>query len=245
MCKTIMGVLVALFLTTTLAPAADDNSLQDKISLLRREAASAVKDGRLVSAEEKLNAALRECDALPPSLFRIKTDLLRDLGGVYSKEKRIDKAESVYKLRLDALTAQQKDGQTPDLDIGFALFDLQSVYEVTARAPEAQAYFERARTFYEDCKAGFPGLRARCDHYLADAEALHGSVLFLQKRFDAAIPFLQAVVAREDSQVRPEVMTAALTAYAQILISRGDTAAAQPLIARVMQIRAAHPSRFP
>jgi tetratricopeptide (TPR) repeat protein len=191
-----------------------------------------------------LNAALAECAALSDGLFHVKADLLRDLSDVYSKEKRNDKAESAYRLRLEILTAHQKV-EAPDLNMGSALFDLQSLYEATSRDSEAQDYFERTRDFYERCKNGFPDLRARCDRFLADAEGLRGSGLFLQKRFDEAVPLLQAVIARADVGVRPEVLHAALSAYAQILLSQGDTASARPFIERALRISAANPALFP
>lgn len=220
-------------------------SPESRISVLRTEAASAEKDGQFAVAEEKLNKALRESATLSASLFHVKTDLLRDLGLLYSRQNKNSEAESAFKLRLDSLSAHQTHSQIPDLDIGIALFDLQAIYEGTARNQEAQEYFKRASTFYETCKEHFPSLRAVCDRRLADVESLHGSELFLQKRFDAAVPFLQAAIAREDSGVRPEVLHAALSAYAQILVSKGDTAAARPLIERALRISAAHPELFP
>ena len=53
-------------------------------------------------------------------------------------------------------SAYQQDGQVPDLDVGITLLDLQSIYEGTARSQDAEKYFEHARSFYENCKAGFP-----------------------------------------------------------------------------------------
>jgi TonB family protein len=220
-------------------------SPESRITVLRTEAASAEMDAQFAVAEEKLNEALRESATLSARLFHVKTDLLRDLGNLYFRQKKMDEAESTYKLRLDTLKTHQSDGQAPDLDIGIALFDLQSIYESTARNRDAEEYFEGARTFYENCKKSFPNLAAVCDRRLADAESLHGSELFLQKRFDAAVPFLRAVIAREDSEVRPEVLHAALSAYAQILVSKSETAAARPLIERALRISAANPELFP
>jgi TonB family protein len=229
---------------TSVVPAMADDTPESRIASLRASAADSMKAGQFALAEDKLNAALKECATLPAGLFHIKSDVLKDFGRLYDAEKKTDKAEAVYRSRLDLLTAGNKDGQAPDLDVGIALFDLLSLYEVAGRSMEALGYFERARSFYDNCKRGFPELRAVCDRRLADVEGLHGSVLFLQKRFDLAIPFLEAVIAREDSGVRPEVLHAALSAYAQILISRGDTATAQPLIARALRISAANPSLF-
>jgi hypothetical protein len=43
---------------------------------------------------------------------------------------------------------------------------------------------ERARTFYEQCKTGFPDLYDVCDIRLADVEGVHGAALAVKKHFD-------------------------------------------------------------
>jgi hypothetical protein len=120
------------------------------------------------------------------------------------------------------------------------LFDLQSTIELStltnAREGEGLESFEKARAFYETCKAEFPDMKAVCDRRLADVEGLHGSVLLLKKRNDEAAPFLKAVTDRPDSGVREEVMTAALKGYATILISQGRTADAKVIVERVRQL---------
>jgi hypothetical protein len=104
---------------------------------------------------------------------------------------------------------------------------------------------EKGRAFYETCKSSFPRLRPVCDRGLADMEGLHGSELFLQKRYDEAIPFLDAVNSRQDSEVRPEVLYAALMARAQILFDQHELATAKPLVDRALRISAANPTHFP
>ena len=110
-------------------------------------------------------------------------------------------AESVYKERLAILLAHQEPSGRPDLDIGIALFDLQSVLDAAnlsseARDAEALSYVERARSFYEQCKERFPDLVKTCDRRLADVEGTHGTVLALKKHFDEALPFLKSVTDR-------------------------------------------------
>jgi hypothetical protein len=149
------------------------------------------------------------------------------------------KAEAVYKERLDILVANQKAGTRPDLDIGIALFELQSELSDpidTLKDADETAYMEQARRFYEQCKAGFPDLRSICDRRLADVEGLHGSLLTLKKRFDEAIPFLKAVTDRPDSGVRKEVLTGALKGYATILILQGRAAEAVPFVQRAQRL---------
>src|SRR5580692_6886089 len=117
-----MKVVVAFYLATTLTLAADDASMVNRITVFWEAATKASKNGEFPLAEEKLNAALKECAALPDSQFHLKTGLLGDLAELYSKEKQVDKAASAYKLRLDTLISHHKDGEAPDLDIGNALF---------------------------------------------------------------------------------------------------------------------------
>jgi len=217
---------------------------QSGILSLRMEATKASQSGQLAAAEEKLKEALGECDALLPDSYQLKTDLLRDLGNLYSSEKQLDKAESAYKMRLEILGAQQKEGQTPILDIGIALFDLQTIYEVRGPSSEAQSYMTQAVMFYTTCMNSFPELRSVCDRRLADVQGLHGSELFLQKRYDEAIPYLDAVIARGDNEVRPEVLSAALTARSKIFLTSNEPAKAQALALRAIQIRAANPTHF-
>jgi tetratricopeptide (TPR) repeat protein len=240
-----MGIVIAFFLLTVPAFAAEYASVQDKIASLQDRAAKAVQTGQFAAAEEELNEALQACAALPAGSYRVRADVLRGLAELYAKQNKPDKAEWAYKSRVDFLNAQKADGKQPILEIGIALFDLQSLYEATARNEEAREYMERARTFYENCKNGSPDLKAVCDRRLADVEGLHGSELFLQKRYDEAIPFLRAVVDRQDFGVRPEVLYASLAAYSQILANRGQWIVALPLIARARRIKASNPANFP
>lgn len=216
-----------------------------RISALRAEATKAANSGQFTVAEEKMNAAIKECAALQPDQWQVKTDVLHELGLLYSKENKNEKAESIFKLRVDILEAHQKLSHTPILDLGIAYFDLQSIYEAAFRDAEAEEYMQKARSFYTNCKKVLPARSAWCDSHLADVEGLHGSHLFNEKRFDEALLFLEPVAARPDSQVRPEVLLAALLANAQILVNRGEMTKAQPLIDRARRIKAANPGLFP
>lgn len=195
--------------------------------------------------EDGYREALKRCESVPAAAepFRCKADVLRALAGFYSKRSDTAKAEEVLKERLDVLTPHQIPGKAPDLDVGIALFDLQSAYEVeslknAAAEPAGQEYFEKARSFYEKCIEGFPELQPRCDHDLADAEGLHGAVLYLKMRYDEAAPFSKAVVDRPEGIVRKEVLDSALKTYAAILVTRGRFAEAQVLVDRVKRLEA-------
>lgn len=147
--------------------------------------------------------------------------------------------------RLRLLRSFVRQEQSPDLDIGIALFDLQSVLEGSSTQNpgyerEGEEYFKQSKRFYDSCKAGFPALAALCDRRLADAEGLHGSVLYLKKRYAQAVPFLRAVIDRPDTGVRREVLTAALKAYAMILISSGKYQDARPFAERAQRLEAGH-----
>lgn len=234
----------ALLLILPLAFGADPEVAQRNATALIRKADQALAANRIEEAEGAYKAAIEQCDLLPPDKYHCKTDVQWKLGRLYGKVGDVAKAEAVYKSRVTVLEAHQEVGERPDLDLGIALFDLESVVEggnlkSTDRDADGLESFERARTFYEHCKADFPDLNATCDHRLADVEGFHGSVLLLKRKFDAAAPFLKSVVDRPDSVVRREVLTAALRGYATILISRGQPADAQALMERVRRLESA------
>jgi hypothetical protein len=165
--------------------------------------------------------------------------VLETLGRFYAHLKDRERTETVYKERLKILVAHQKAGARPDLEIGSTLFELQGVtsYENdTSRDADETAYMEQARRFYEQCKAGFPDLRNKCDRGLADVEGLHGSLLTLKRRLDEAAPFLQAVIDRPDSGVRKEIMIGALKGHATALILQGRADEAQEFMQRAKRL---------
>jgi tetratricopeptide (TPR) repeat protein len=240
-----MRIAAAVLCVFVRLSAADGTALERKILSLREAAAALVRGSDLSAAEEKLQAALEACAGLPARQVFIRTELRREIGNLYSRQKKAGKAESAYKSRLDLLERQQRVGPPPILELGIALFDLQSLYTATGRLQEAQTYMERGRAFYQACKSGYPNMRATCDRRLADVEGMQGSGLFLNKRYDEALPFLEAVTARPDDGVRPEVLYAALMGEAQILRSRLRLPTAMRLTQRAQRVKAAHPSNFP
>jgi len=219
----------------------DNQAIQRIIDDILRQADQAASSNRNAEAEQGYKAALGHCDLQSPSMYHCKTNVLWRLGRFYSHAKDGLKAEAIYKERLDILLSHQEAGARPDLDIGIALLDLQSVLSNpndTSRDMDETAYMVQGRQFYENCKAGFPDLRNTCDRRLADVEGLHGSLLTLKKRFDEAAPFLKAVIDRPDSGVRKDVMVAALNAHATGLISHGKAAEAQEFIQRAKRLEA-------
>jgi len=221
---------------------ADPGTIQQRATALVERADQSAKLGQNAEAEEGYKAAIRECDAMPPDQYHCKTGVLWSLGHFYSRVKDRERAEATYKERLEVLLANQIAGKRPDLDVGIAFFDLQSILSNpfdTSRDADESRYMKQARAFYESCKASFPDLREICDRRQVDVEGMHGSLLFLRKRFDEAAPFLKAVTDRPDSGVRKEIMTAALKAQATILISKGQAAEAQGLMDRVRRLEAA------
>ena len=218
---------------------ADSEAVQRKVTALTEAADRALASGKLSEAEEGYKSAIRECDSLPPSKYHCKTDELRKLGNLYSHMKDPVRAESVLKQRLAILIGNHAPSVRPDVDIGIALFELMSLLDNStsaARDGEAANYMERARTFYEQCKAGFPDLYDVCDIRLADVEGVHGAALAVKKHFDQALPFLKAVIDRGDNGVRRETMIGALNGYALVLISKGQSAEAQEFIDRAKRL---------
>jgi tetratricopeptide (TPR) repeat protein len=235
----LLALLTVPFIGNAQSKEKNNEIIQRIIDGIVRNADQAVASNRNDEAEQGYKAALGHCDLQSPVRVRCKTDALWRLGRFYSHMKDRVKAEAVYKQRLDILVANQKAGARPDLDIGIALFELQSELSNptdTSRDADETAYMEQARRFYGQCKAGFPDLRSICDRRLADVEGLHGSLLTLKKGFDEAIPFLKAVTDRPDSGVRREVLTGALKGYATILILQGRAAEAVPFVQRAQRL---------
>jgi tetratricopeptide (TPR) repeat protein len=235
-----MRTRILFLLCLVRVSGADPEAVQRKVTALTEAADRALASGKLSEAEEGYKSAIRECDSLPPSKYHCKTDELRKLGNLYSRLKDPVRAESVLKQRLAILIANHAPSVRPDVDIGIALFELMALIDAdsttTARDAEAANYMERARTFYEQCKAGFPDLYDVCDIRLADVEGIHGAALAVKKRFDDALPFLKAVVDRGDAGARRETMIAALNGYALILISRGQSVEAQEFVDRAKRL---------
>jgi len=218
---------------------ADSEAVQRKVTALTEAADRALAAGKLSAAEEGYKSAIRECNSLPPDKYHCATDRLRKLGNLYSLLKEPAKAETVYKQRLAILIAKHAPSVRPDVDIGIALFELMALMDAdstTARDAEAANYMERARTFYEQCKTGFPDLYDVCDIRLADVEGVHGAALAVKKHFDQAFPFLKGVIDRGDTGVRRETMIGALNGYALVLISKGQSAEAQEFIDRAKRL---------
>lgn len=197
--------------------------------------------GDAAGAEKGYKEAIKKCDQLPPAQYHCKTDVLRKLGNLYAQMMDAPRAEATFKQRLAILEAHHKDGERPDLDLGIALFDLQITLgganlANTKRDADEQDYANRARTFYQQCKANFADLRATCDRRLADIEGFQGAFFFLKDRLDEATPLLKAVVDRPDSGVRKEVLALALEGYAKVLLRRGRATDAEPVLQRLQRL---------
>lgn len=238
-----MRVRFLFFLYCISVFGTDIEAVQRKIIAMTQAGDKALASGQIAAAADGYKSAIRECDSLPPEKYHCKTDGLWKLARLYSQVKDPVNAEAVYKERLAILLAHQEPSSRPDLDLGIAWFDLQSVVEASdltseSRDAEALSYVERARSFYEQCKTRFPDLWKTCDRRLADVEGGHGTVLALKKHFDEALPFLKSVIDRPDSGVRKEMMIAALVSYSKILILRGQSVEAQQLIERAKRLSA-------
>ncbi len=226
-------------ITLQAAFGADSTTIQRQVTSFVQRGDQALATGQDGDAEDAYKAALNQCGLLAD--YHCTTDVLRKLGRSYDHFGRKLQAGAVYKQIVNILVARQVPGGRPDLAMGIALFDLQSLFSNaadTTRDADELAYMDQARTFYEQCM-GFPDLRAVCDRRLADVEGLHGSLYTLKRRFDEAAPFLKAVIARPDAGVRQEVLVAALKAYATILIIEGRAAEAQPFLQRAQRLETA------
>jgi len=232
-----------ILIAASITFGADPEAIQTKVTGLVRTADQAAASNRNSEAEERYKAAIAQCGLLPPDKYHCKTDVLWKLGRLHERLRDLADAEGVYKERLEILLSHQKAGTRPDLDVGQALFDLQELLEAgnlttTEREADAFSYMERARSFYEKCKAEYPDMLPVCDYRLAYVEGMHGAVLLVKKRFDEAAPFLKAVTDRPDWGARKDVLTGALRGYATILMSQGRTAEAQEFRQRAQRLEA-------
>lgn len=193
--------------------------------------------GKLVAAEKDYLRARLIARQLPPEAYHVETDILRDLANLYAKEKNFDNAERAYKERLTLLTAKQKD---VDLDVGIALFDLQSFYGATGRWPDAEKMTKQAMQFYEQCKVD-PKLAKTCDRRLADVQAFAGVYLFEHHQYTEAEPYLRIVAARADNEVRPMMLEASLIGLAAICFQDGREEESKMIASRAWELRSKYP----
>ena len=216
----------------------------DKTALLLREqtllttAKQQESVGDLHGAELTYLNARQLARQLSPDSYHVETDVLAQLANVYAKEKEFVLAEKTYKERLDILLRHQRD---TDLDVGTALFDLQSFYDRTGRLEEATAMMGRAIIFYQRCKER-ASLSGVCDRRLAEVQGLYGAYLFEHNHPAAAEPYLMAVADRPDSGVRPEVLEAALVALDAISVKKANMDEARRFGNRAIRLRAQVPA---
>ncbi len=84
-----------------------------------------------------------------------------------------------------------------------------------------------------------------CNRRMADVEGMMGSILFNAKRFGESEPWFESVVAREDENVRPQIMLTSLRAYSKILMEKGKVEHATQMVQRAIAFERNHPGATP
>jgi hypothetical protein len=233
--------LIALLLLSAAAHAADPRLTRQQVRNLNTHAQHAIAAKDLEPARITLEEALRLCRTLPPNEYKCITDVQWHLSRLYLLRNDRPKAEAIALARLDLLTKNQLASGPPDLDIGVALFELQSLYSAPGNAMLERIYANRGLQFYQRCISGYPAYRDACDRNLAAVEALHASSLFVAQKYAEAAPFVLSVVSRPDAGVQKELLIAALRIHITILLSGGKVIDAAPFQQRLLRLETAKP----
>ena len=233
--------LILLFLLTGTTRAADPRLTAQQVLNLTKHATQAIAAKDFEPARITLEEALRLCRTLPPAQYKCVTNVQWMLARVYEQLKDQPKAEATYLARLELLTKNQPASGPPDLDIGIALFELQTAYSQPGNAMLERLYADRARTFYQRCISGYPAFADVCDRRLADVEAMHAAALFNAKKYAEAAPFVLAVVGRPDTGVRKELLISTLRIHITLLLADGKIIDAAPFQQRLLRLETAKP----
>ena len=231
--------LLYLLLSAATSFAADPRLTRQQVRNLTTHAQKAIAAKDFEPARLTLEEALRLCRSLPPNEYKCVTDVQYHLSRLYQYMNDRSKSEAFAIARLDLLTKNQLASGPPDLDIGVALFELQTLYSQPGNAMLERLYAERGIQFYQRCILGFPAYRDACDRSLAGVEALHASALFVAKRYAEAAPFVLSVVARPDSGVQKEFLVAALRIHISLLLTQGKIVDASPFQQRLLRLETA------
>ncbi|MDQ2710888.1 MAG: tetratricopeptide repeat protein [Acidobacteriota bacterium] len=226
----------ATIILTMIACLYPSRALPDTLSeeqLAFARAARLEANGDLAGAEMEFLTARTLARRMSVEDYHPEVLVLWNLGRLYSKEKKLEKAEEIYKERLKILETKSKPA---DLELGTALFDLQGLYEGMDREADAKAMMQRGVDFYNSCKRSRQA-GAVCDRRLADVQGLYGDYLFNKHQFAEAEPYLEAVASRSDKDVSPEILDSALAALALIYVQKGETDQARTIWQRRERIR--------
>lgn len=228
-------LIVLLFLTGTVR-AADPRLTRQQVRNLIAHAQKTVAAKDLEPARITLEEALRLCHTLPPNEYKCITDVQWHLSRLYQLRNDFPKSEAIALARLELLTRNQLAAGPPDLDIGVALFELQTLYSLPDNAMLERIYANRGLQFYQRCISGYSAYRDACDRSLAAVEALHASTLFVAKKYAEAAPYVLSVVARPDTGVQKEFLIATLRIHITLLLAAGKVIDAAPFQQRLLRL---------
>lgn len=192
----------------------------------------------LGAASNDYGKAVNLSRPLPDRYCLLKAEALQKLADVLNAEKKSEQAEVLLKERVTVL---EQVPETAGLQLGLALFDLESQYGGTQQVDKAADTAVRAVGFYQKCIATGDESGRVCDRRLADVQGLMGCVFFLAGRFSESEPWLQSVIARDDDQVRPEVMLVSLQAYTKLMFQNGKILESARIAHRAEEFRRKHP----
>jgi tetratricopeptide (TPR) repeat protein len=231
-----LAVTVSLMLPLPCA-IGQNNQLITRVTAASAAASQAAAKGDTVGAERLYREALQLSRQLEKKSYIRKSNLLKSVADFYSSESKPAEAQPLLEERVALLLEYPTP---PSLELGLALFDLQSYFGATQQLERAEETANRAVEFYRTCFEKSETSQI-CDRRMADVQTIMASIFFSARMFERSEPWLKRVVDRPDENVRPEFMLMAIRAYAKILEAKGEATESQKLLTRAAEFQKRHP----
>lgn len=202
-----------------------------------REAAQQQAEGELDSAEAAYLDILADTEDPAPDVLMLRAITHRSLAEIAAMRGDADQSREWQLLGIAVLEAHPEVPRAP-IELGVAYRDLHAVEATTGDLDLAKTYLDKGVAWLDGaCEGQPPQMAGFCDRMTADMQGLHGVVLYQRQSFTEAEPYLEAVAAYPDGAVRPEVLTAVLAAYGNLLNSQARFQESRAIGERLQALR--------